>query len=151
MSSARRWLNWVNLTTPLGLLVTGLSGARPRGTPDGYYLATGYRWPVPVAGAFTVGDVVITRQRRLGPDPISPLTRDVWEHEKRHATQYAWCGGLPFLAAYAAAAGYSWAVSGDPASYNVFETRADLAAGGYVRAVRRPAVRTVSSRLRRRG
>jgi hypothetical protein len=94
---------------------------------------------------------VITRQRRVDADPISPLRVDVWEHEKRHAAQYAWCGGLPFLAAYAAAAGYSWAVSGDPASYNVFETRANLAAGGYTQAVRRPAVQTVSSRLRRQG
>ena len=151
MGSVRRWANWLNLSTPLGLIVTSLSGARPRTTRDGYYLATGYRWPVPIAGAFTVGDVVITRQARRGADPISPLTPQVWEHEKRHAAQYAWWGGLPFLAAYFAAAGYSWAVSGDPASYNVFETRADLAAGGYVRAARRPAVRTVSNRLRQRG
>ncbi len=148
--SIRRRANWLNLSTPAGLLLTALSGARPRRTPDGLYVATGYRWAVPMAGAFTVGDVIVTRQRREGADPTSPLAQQVWEHEKRHAAQYAYLG-LLFIPVYVAAAGYSWAVGGDAWSYNVFETRADLADGGYHRAELRPMARLVSNRLRRRG
>jgi hypothetical protein len=146
-----RAANWINLSTPLGLLLTAASGARPRTTPDGLYVATGYRWPFPDAGAFVVGSVILTSAARSGPEPSSPLGAEVWQHERRHVTQYAWCLGLPFIPAYCAAAGASWLIGGDPWTYNVFERRAGLAAGGYPRGDLRPAVAAVSNRLRRRG
>ena len=52
-------------------------------------------------------------------------------HEARHATQYAWCGGLLMLPLYFAAAGVSWLLSGDFGAWNVFERGAGLADGGY--------------------
>lgn len=145
-----RAANWLNLSTPAGLILTRLAGARPRTTPQGLYVATGYRWPWPVAGAFVVGSVILTAHARADPAPQSPLSDPVWEHETRHVLQYAWCLGLPFIPAYAVASGASWLIAGDPWSYNVFERRAGLAAGGYRRGTVRPALRAVSSRLRRR-
>jgi hypothetical protein len=52
-------------------------------------------------------------------------------HEARHATQYAFCIGLPMVLLYLVAAGWSLMRCGDPASYNVFERRAGLLDGGY--------------------
>jgi hypothetical protein len=92
--------------------------------PLGLVLATGYRWPFPDGGAFTVGNVVLFRARTV-------ITPQLLAHESRHATQYAWCAGLPFLVLYAAAVGWSLLRTGDTASRNVFERRAGLEAGGY--------------------
>ena len=91
-------------------------------------LAEGYTIPFPPAGAFTVGNVVIT------PLTFAALTArqaEVMEHEDAHAWQYLWCGGLPFLPLYALAAGWSWLRTGDVASANPFERAAGLARGGY--------------------
>jgi len=52
-------------------------------------------------------------------------------HEARHATQFACCGGLVMIPLYLAAAGVSWALTGDFGARNVFERRAGLADGGY--------------------
>lgn len=128
----RRWWNAVNLTTPLGLAVARAAGCTLSRGPHGLVLATGYRWPFPDGGAFTLGNVVLAR-------PRTPLTARLLDHESRHATQYAWCAGLPFLPLYAAAVGWSLLRTGDTASRNVFERHAGLAAGGYrERPVRRP-------------
>lgn len=112
--------NWVNLTTPAGLLLARVAGVRPQ-RRGRYWQAVGYTRPFPPAGAFTVGCVVIARQH-LGPE--------VWEHELTHMRQYAWCGAL-FLPLYGLAAGWSWARTGDWWSRNIFERRAGLHAGGY--------------------
>ena len=61
----------------------------------------------------------------LGPDTV------LFRHEARHATQFAYCGGVLMIPAYLAAAAWSWAVTGDFGSRNVFERRAGLADGGY--------------------
>lgn len=126
-SRVRQVLNAVNLTTPLGLLVAAAGGARLARGPQGLVLAHGYRLPVPPAPAFTVGDVVLLRltPAELGRRP------GLLAHEARHATQYAWCLGLPMLPLYLLAALWSWLATGDPASRNAFERRAGLAAGGY--------------------
>lgn len=142
-------VNWVNLSTPVGLVLAGLAGARPRGPHHGIYLATGYHWPYPAAGAFVVGSVVLTPQRRSGPAASSPLGGAVFAHETRHITQYAWCLGLPFVPAYLAAAGLSWLVCGDTWTYNVFERRAGLADGGYRRSEPRRLWQSLSRRRRR--
>lgn len=123
----RQLANILNATTPLGLLLAGCARAPVRRGPRGLLVATGYRWRLPFAGAFTVGNVVIFR---AGPDEAL-ANRALLGHEERHCTQYAWCLGLPFLPLYFLAAGWSLARTGNPGSRNVFERHAGLQAGGY--------------------
>ncbi|MBT2548669.1 hypothetical protein J7I85_10165 [Arthrobacter sp. ISL-65] len=124
----RQLANVLNASTPLGLVLAGLARTRTVRGPHGLIVATGYRWRLPVAGAFTVGNVVIFRT-----DTDTALTsRVLLGHEERHSTQYAWCAGLPFLLFYFAAAAWSAARYGDPASGNPFERHAGLEAGGYM-------------------
>ena len=80
---------------------------------------------MPPAPAFCLGNVIVTRLDGL--DAGSALFR----HEARHATQYAWCGGVVMVPLYLAAAAVSWALTGDFGARNVFERRAGLADGGY--------------------
>ncbi|MEV0587433.1 hypothetical protein [Nonomuraea sp. NPDC050310] len=131
----RRVVNFVNLSTPLGLLIAAVGGARPTPGPDGLILAYGYRFRFPIAGAFTVGNVVLTRRTELDLRLIG--------HEARHASQWACCAGLPMLPLYLLAMAASMAVCGDQASYNPFERLAGLDEGGYERRQpwwrRRPA------------
>ena len=104
---------------------------------DGLFLGTGYRLPVPPAPAFCLGNVIVTR--RDGIDPGSSL----FAHEARHATQFACCGGVVMIPLYLAAAGVSWALTGDFGARNVFERRAGLADGGYTDKPMRPALRRI--------
>ena len=122
---ARQLVNLVNGSTLAGLGVAALGGARVARSTDGLLVGTGYRFPVPPAPAFCLGNVIVTRLLML--DTGSRLFR----HEARHATQYAWCGGMLMVPAYLLAAGTSWALTGDFGARNVFERRAGLADGGY--------------------
>lgn len=120
--------NLLNLSTLAGLTVARLGGCALRPGPGGLVLAEGYRLGFPVAGAFTIGDVVLT------PGSFAELLRRlprVLEHEERHSWQYACCLGLPFWVAYTAAMGWSVLRTGDRAARNVFERHAGLATGGY--------------------
>ena len=124
----RRTLNVVNLSTPLGLVVARLGGARLRRGERGLWVAEGYRPRFPVAGAFTIGDVVTT------PRTLRALTLrqpDVLAHEERHAWQWA-VAGPAFLPLYLAASAFSWALTRDPAVLNCFERDAGLHSGGYL-------------------
>jgi len=121
----RAGANWVNLSTPLGLVVARVGGAAVQRGPDGIRVAVGYRPPFPIATAFTVGNVVLTR---LPEPPAGALLA----HESRHASQYAVLGPL-FLPAYGLAAAWSWALTGDWGARNLFERLAGLADGGYTR------------------
>ncbi|OUC95011.1 hypothetical protein [Streptosporangium minutum] len=123
----RRTLNYVNLSTPLGLLVARLGGARTAAGPGGLILAHGYRIPFPVAGAFTVGNVVLTRHEE------GYLAGDLLRHEDRHASQYMACVGLPMLPLYVVAVVVSVLICGHQASWNVFERLANLEDGNYPR------------------
>jgi hypothetical protein len=119
-------LNLVNGSTLSGLAVARLGRARLSASGRGGLLTgTGYRLPVPSAPAFTLGNVIITRR------PSIDAESDLFRHEARHATQYAWCGGLLMLPCYFAAAGVSWLLSGDVGAWNPFERLAGLADGGY--------------------
>lgn len=120
-------LNAVNGSTALGLALAVAGGARAEPGPRGLMIASDYRLPFPVAGAFTVGNVVLTRH-----------DRGWWEgrervllHEERHSRQYVVMLGLPMLPVYAVAAGWSYLRGGDWSTYNTFERRAGLADGGY--------------------
>jgi hypothetical protein len=121
--------NLLNLSTPLGLAVARAGHARLRPGPYGLVLAEGYRFAFPVAGAFTVGDVVVTARTF---DVLLVTHPHLLVHEERHSGQYALFLGLPYLALYALAMGWSVLRTGDRASANAFERHAGLRAGGYV-------------------
>jgi hypothetical protein len=118
-------LNLVNGSTLSGLAVARLGRARLARRQGGLLAGTGYGLPVPSAPAFTLGNVIITRR------PSIDAESNLFRHEARHATQYAWCGGLLMLPCYFAAAGASWLLSGDVGAWNPFERLAGLADGGY--------------------
>lgn len=123
----RTVLNWVNLSTPLGLLIARLGGATVVRRGRGTYLATGYRHGFPVASAFTVGSVITSRH-----DVAYFAQRPVLlQHEDRHCTQYAFVLGVAMLPVYLVCVGLSWVVAGDHWSYNPFERLANLADGNY--------------------
>jgi hypothetical protein len=119
--------NALNGSTAAGLLLAALSRTPVEHGPDGLILGTHYRPKLPLAGAFTVGNVVFYRADRAFIDSRPALLA----HEARHASQYAWCLGLPFLPLYAACAAFSLWRTGDPGSRNFFERNAGLADGGY--------------------
>ncbi len=125
----RRIGNAITLGTPLGLLAARIGGARFATGPRGLVLAEGYRLGFPYAGAFTVGNVLITRgswdeQLRRNPRLL--------EHEEGHTWQWLYCLGLPFLFAYSACMGWSMIRTGDRATGNFFERQAGLESGGYL-------------------
>ena len=109
-------------------------------------LGEGYRLRFPVAGAFTVGNVVTTAATF---EALSARHPDLLAHEDRHAWQYVYCLGLPYLLLYSAAMGWSMLRTGDRASANVFERDAGLSAGGYVERQPRPLLPTLRTRLTR--
>jgi len=130
----RRYLNLINLSTPVGLAVAKAAGCSLQRGPRGLLVAQGYTWPVPKASAFTLGNVVLLRPTAAHLAANSVLMG----HEARHSTQYACCLGLPFLPLYGAAALWSLLRTGDLASRNIFERWAGLGEGGYLeRPVRR--------------
>jgi len=122
-------MNWANLSTPAGLLLASLGGATINGTGRGTHLATGFRWRFPVASAFTLGNVIVTRHDRDWCLARPALLR----HEDRHCTQYAFCLGPVMVVLYVICAAISWVLAGDHASFNPFDRLANLADGGYVR------------------
>jgi hypothetical protein len=132
-------VNLLNGSTLAGLAAAKAGGARLARFPDGVLVGTSYRLPVPSAPAFTIGNVIITHRDAMGLG--TPLLR----HEARHATQYAWCGGLLMLPLYFTAAGVSWLLSGDFGAWNVFERGAGLADGNYAARPLRPALRLGTS------
>src|ERR1700721_827387 len=104
----RLMANLVNGSTLAGLLVAATGQARLARAADGLLVGTRYRLPVPAAPAFTVGNVILARGDRAALAAMGPLLA----HEARHATQYAWCGGLVMLPLYFLAAGGSWGLTG---------------------------------------
>lgn len=128
----RRTVNWVNLSTPLGLLLGLASRATFRKGPHGVIVAHGrpLRFLAPRAMAVTVGDVVLLR----ATEETVARYPHLLDHEARHSMQYAcWIGPIGFLPAYFACSLWSWWHSGDFALRNPFEMRAGLVEGGYVR------------------
>jgi hypothetical protein len=119
-------VNLVNLTTLAGFVVAGIGRARLSRGPRGLFFATGYRLGFPVAGAFTIGNVVLTKHG------VDYLDDDLVRHEERHSWQYLCLIGVPFLPVYGLAAAWSWLRTGDFASRNLFERLAGLKEGGYV-------------------
>lgn len=128
----RRTANWLNLSTPLGLLLARASGARIEPGPHGVLVARGrpLAFLAPRAMAVTIGDVVLLR----ASDEALQRHPELLDHEARHSAQFAlWIGPLGFVPAYLAAAVWSWWHCGDFALRNPFEMRAGLVEGGYLR------------------
>lgn len=126
-TQVRAVVNWLNLSTILGLAIARTGGATVRRHGRGTWLATDYRYRFPMASAFTVGSVIISRHDRMYLEARPALLR----HEDRHCTQYAFCLGPVMVLLYVVLMGVSWLLSGDHASYNPFERLANLSDGGY--------------------
>lgn len=136
----RQQLNLLNLTTLCGLLLARAKRCELQSGPEGLILAWGYTGRLPIASAFTVGNVILFRgvdRARLAKRP------ELLAHESRHSTQYATCLGLPFLPLYFACCAWSLIRTGDPASHNFFERRAGLKDGGYLE---KPVRRLISTK-----
>ncbi len=126
----RTAINWVNLMTPLGLLVGTIGRSRFQRAPGGMWIGCGYRLSFPVAGAFTLGNVINTKN---GPEYLlSPDKAGLLAHETVHSVQAAIFGPF-FLPLYGLGQLYSWLVCGDHGGRNLFERWAGLDRGGYIR------------------
>ncbi|MDO4784383.1 MAG: hypothetical protein Q3997_04785 [Propionibacteriaceae bacterium] len=144
----RSLANLANLSTPLGLAIGLIGRCGFRRGPGGLVIAENYRLRFPIAGAFTVGNVVLVPGRTLAE--LEASSPGVTGHEDAHAWQYAYCLGLPFLPAYAIAMGWSWLRTGDRAAANFFERQAGLDSGGYAHLPTRPAKEALAALFRRR-
>ncbi|MBB5511656.1 hypothetical protein HD598_000343 [Neomicrococcus aestuarii] len=138
----RAVLNTVNLATPLGLIMAAVSRCDLEWGPEGLILAKNYRPRLPIAGAFTVGNVIFFRPHFAEPREVPALLA----HEARHSWQYVACLGLPFFPLYFAGVAWSLLRTGDPASRNPFERFAGLQAGGYREQPTRSLVAALRSR-----
>ena len=130
----RQIVNWLTLSTPFGLLLAVLGRARISRQRDGLFIAEQSKLMLPDAGAFTVGNVIITGR----PWEVM-VTRypDLLAHETAHSSQWAWLGPL-FLPLYVVWMGWSMIRTGDRASRNYLERWAGLVRGGYrEKAIRR--------------
>ncbi len=121
----RELLNWLNGSTPAGLVIARSGRSVLARHTDGIWTATQYRG-FASRRPFTVGNVLITRH---SADELRnrPLLR---AHEARHATQWAVLGPA-FVPLYFGAALVSRALTGDDAAVNPFELLAGLSDGGY--------------------
>jgi hypothetical protein len=139
-------VNTLNLSTLAGVLVGVVGRARFARGPRGLFYATGYKLGFPVAGAFTIGNLILTKHDRAYFDQQPILVK----HEERHSWQYFCLIGLPMLPLYLLAAGWSWLRTGDPASRNLFERLANLKDGNYTERPVQPFGRTLTQTFRRR-
>jgi hypothetical protein len=123
--------NVLNGSTATGLVIALAGTAQLSRGPRGLWYAEHYALRFPVAGAFTVGSVIVT------PRTIADIGERTLTHEERHTWQYMVCGTL-FMPLYLTAMAWSWIRTGDRAARNIFERGAGLADGGYVDVPVRP-------------
>lgn len=138
--------NVLNLSTLAGVVVGVIGRARFSRGPRGLVYATGYKLGFPVASAFTVGNLIVSKHDRQYFEERPVLVK----HEERHSWQYFCLVGLPMLPLYLVAAGWSWLRTGDFASRNLFERLADLKDGNYAERPVRPIGDTLAAAFRRR-
>jgi hypothetical protein len=140
--------NYVNLSTIVGLAVAKIGRASIKRGPRGLYLGEGYRFKFPIAGAFTIGNVLTTSTTW---DKMLAKYPDLIKHEEGHTWQYFYCLGLPYYIPYVIFMGWSVLRTGDRAARNFFERQAGLATGGYIDYPVRPigeGIRAVLGKLR---
>ena len=138
-------VNFLNLTTLAGFAVAGIGRARISRGPRGLFFATGYKPRFPVAGAFTIGNVVLTKH-----PPEYLENENLVRHEERHSWQYLCLVGVPFWPFYSVCAGWSWLRTGDFASRNLFERMAGLVDGGYTERQPRSVLKAIGAGRRSR-
>ena len=124
----RAVVNWLTLSTVLGFVIAGLGRASVHRVRDGLYIAEHCRLMLPDAGAFTVGNVVITNQSWA---ELRTRLPQVLDHEAAHSSQWALLGPL-FLPVYLIMMAWSVARTGDRAARHYLERWAGLHRGGYV-------------------
>jgi hypothetical protein len=140
--------NFLNLSTIVGLAVAKIGHATIKQGPRGLFLGEHYRLRFPMAGAFTIGNVVTTSSTwntMLARNPY------LIKHEEGHTWQYLYCFGLPYYIPYVIFMGWSVLRTGDRAARNFFERQAGLAMGGYIDYPVRPigeGVRAVLGKLK---
>lgn len=137
--------NTVNLSTVMGVVVGVIGRARFSRGPRGLFYATGYRLGFPIAGAFTIGNLILTKHDRQYFDDRPTLVK----HEERHSWQYFWLFGLPMLPLYVLGVAWSFLRTGCPASRNPFERLASLTDGNYDEKPVRPLGQILSQTFRR--
>jgi hypothetical protein len=140
--------NFVNLSTPVGLAVAKVGRAKIKPGPRGLLLGENYRFRFPIAGAFTIGNVITTSSTW---DAMLQRYPSLIKHEEGHTWQYLYCLGLPYYIPYVLFMGWSVLRTGDRAARNYFERQAGLAIGGYVDYPVRPigeGVRAVLGKLK---
>ncbi|GAA0940014.1 hypothetical protein GCM10009554_30330 [Kribbella koreensis] len=137
--------NTVNLSTVAGVVVGLIGRARFSRGPRGLFYATGYKLRFPVAGAFTIGNMILTKHDRAYFEARPVLVR----HEERHSWQYFCLFGLPMLPLYVLGVVWSFLRTGCPASRNPFERLASLKDGNYDEKPVRPLGQILSQTFRR--
>jgi len=120
--------NFINLSTVVGLAVAKIGRAKIKRGPRGLFLGEHYRLKFPIAGAFTIGDVITTTSTW---DQMLRSYPFLIKHEEVHTWQYFYCLGLPYYVPYVICMGWSVLRTGDRAARNFFERQAGLAIGGY--------------------
>ena len=105
--------------------IARIGRATIRRGPRGLFLGEGYRLKFPVAGAFTVGNVITTGSD-LGRDAHALAARCCSTRSGTPGST-SYCLGLPFYPAYAVCMGWSMLRTGDRAARNFFERQAGLA------------------------
>ena len=140
--------NFINLSTIVGLGVAKIGRATIKRGPRGLFLAEGYHLKFPIAGAFTIGNVVTTSSTW---DKMLDSYPYLIKHEEGHTWQYLYCLGLPYYIPYVIFMGWSVLRTGDRAARNLFERQAGLAWGGYIDYPVRPigeGIRAVLGKLK---
>jgi len=140
--------NFINLSTIVGLGAATIGGATIKRGPRGLFLAEGYHLKFPIAGAFTIGNVVTTSSTW---DKMLDSYPHLIKHEESHTWQYLYCLGLPYYIPYVIFMGWSVLRTGDRAARNFFERQAGLAWGGYIDYPVRPigeGIRSVMGTLK---
>jgi len=125
--AVRLVVNWVTLSTPLGLLLAGLGRAKLRRERDGLWIAEHSKLMLPDAGAFTVGNVIITGGSFAALEARFPQLLD---HEAAHSSQWSLLGPL-FLPLYLIWTAWSMLRTRNRATRNYLERWAGLKRGGY--------------------
>ena len=137
--------NFLNLSTVAGFLVGLIGRAQFSRGPRGLFLATGYKLGFPIANAFTIGNMVLTKNDHDYFDTRPVLLK----HEERHSWQYFCLLGLLMLPLYLLCVVWSWLRTGDPASRNLFERLAGLKDGYYTERPIQPLTQTLQQTFRR--
>ena len=120
-------VNWLTLSTPFGLIIALFGRAKVRRERDGLWIAENCRLMLPDAGAFTVGNVIITGRRFADLEAHYP---ELLDHEAAHSSQWSLLGPL-FLPLYLLWMAWSMLRTRNRATRNYLERWAGLKRGGY--------------------